>query len=210
MQHNSQSPEMMATYRGQFFPPSPPSCPTLTLSCSLPAAFAASLGPTPKPEYKAVHKWHPWIQVPPGYLPIRIAQFSRGLRSTGENRLYHWAIFIPTSTRRGVGNYYEIGGSLQEGYFTQHVVHNRHGMWDKDEKGTHLVGYVSPDYLSALETHFSLVPIKQGRPDWNCQTWVVEALKGLNNPQMYAVEMDYGQWYQQMEILEAAWNVGDA
>ncbi|KAG8216314.1 hypothetical protein J3R82DRAFT_6381 [Butyriboletus roseoflavus] len=117
---------------------------------------------------------------------------TEGNRSTGEKKLYHWAIFIPTSTRRG------------------HVVHNRHAKWDKDDKGTHLVGYVAPSYLEALETHLSLVPIQQGRPEWNCQTWVVEALKGLNHAQMYAVQMDYGKWVEQMEILEAAWNVGDA
>lgn len=30
------------------------------------------------------------------------------------------------STRRGVGNFYEIDGSLQTGYFTQYVVNKRH------------------------------------------------------------------------------------
>lgn len=207
---SSYPPELMATFRGKFNP-----SPSLfhivdPFLVSPSTAYAASLGPTPQPEYKILHHSHSWIQVPTGYLPIRIAQFYRGNRSTGEKKLYHWAIFIPTSTRRGVGNYYEIGGSLQDGYFTQHVVHNRHAKWDKDEKGTHLVGYVAPSYLEALETHFSLVPIQQGRPDWNCQTWVVEALKGLNHAQMYAVQMDYGKWIEQMEILEDAWNVGDA
>ncbi|KAG8214218.1 hypothetical protein J3R82DRAFT_11013 [Butyriboletus roseoflavus] len=172
-------------------------------------AYAASLGPTPEPEYNILHHWHPWIQVPPGYLPIRIAQFYRGNQSTGEKKPYHWVIFIPTSTTRGMGNYYEIGGSLQDGYFTQHV-HSRHVKWDKDEKGTHLVGYVAPSYLETLKTHFSLVPIQQGGPDWTSQIWVVDALKGLNHAQMYAVQMDHSKWVEQMEILEAAWEVGDA
>ncbi|KAF8550013.1 hypothetical protein OG21DRAFT_519200 [Imleria badia] len=169
-------------------------------------AYAASLGPAPKPQYRVVHNWY---QVPPGHLPIRIAQFSRGDRSDGRTRLHHWAIFVPTSSRRGVGNFYEIGGSLQTGYFTQNVVNNRHPKWEKDERGTHLVGWVAPEYLGTLETHFSLVPIQQGRPDWNCQTWVVEALRGLNQPHMYAVQMDYAQWFQQMAIVEKAWDVGD-
>ncbi|KAH0834710.1 hypothetical protein J3R83DRAFT_10258 [Lanmaoa asiatica] len=90
------------------------------------------------------------------------------------------------------------------------VVNNRHTKWDHDERGTHLVGYVAPSYLETLEAHFLLVPIQQGRANWNCQTWVVEALKGLNHAQMYTVQMDYCQWVQQMEIVEAAWNVGDA
>jgi hypothetical protein len=171
-----------------------------------PAAYAASLGPTPKPEYNMVH---PWVQVPSGHLPIRIVQFARGDRSNGRVRLHHWAIFIQTSSRRGAGNFYEIGGSLQTGYFTQHVVHNRHSKWEQ-EKGAHLIGWVAPSYLEALETHFSLVPIQQGRPDWNCQTWVVEALRGLNQQHMYAVQMDYSQWFRQMQIVEEAWNAGDA
>ncbi|KAG6370921.1 hypothetical protein JVT61DRAFT_10948 [Boletus reticuloceps] len=118
--------------------------------------------------------------------------------------------FLP---QRGaaVGNFYEIGDSLQSGYFTQQVINNRHPTWDKGERGSHLVGWVSPGYLGALETRFSLVPIQQGRPDWNCQTWAVEALKGLNQPNIiYAVQMDYAQWFQQMAIVEKAWDVGDA
>ena len=191
--------------------PFPPSSSSLHVADTLHlTAYAESLGQTPKPEYTVVHKSQPYIQVPPGYLPIRVAQFTRGTRPTGETRLNHWAIFIPTSTQRGVGNYYEIGGSLQEGYFTQHVVHNRHAKWDRNERGTHLVGYVVPEFLAAFETHISLVRVQQGRPDWNCQTWVVEALKGLNHPHMYAVQMDYKQWCEQMEILEVAWNSGDA
>ena len=172
-------------------------------------AYAASLGPTSKPEYKILHESHSWIQVPPGHLPIRIAQFARGDRSDGKHRLYHWAIFIPTSASRGVGNFYEIGGSLQTGYFTQHVINNRHSKWDSEEKGSHLVGWVAPSYLATLETHFSLVPIQQGRPDWNCQIWVVEALRGLDQSHMYAVQMDLGQWFRQMEIVAKAWEVGD-
>ena len=174
-----------------------------------PIAYAASLGPSPKPQYPIMHEHHPDIYVPAGHLPIRIAQFSRGDRSDGRNRLLHWAIFIPTSTKRGVGNFYEIGGSLQTGYFTQQVVNNRHSKWDKDERGSHVVGWVAPDYLGALDSHFSLVPIQQGRPDWNCQTWVIEALRGLNQPHMYAVQMEYAQWFQQMSIVEKAWEVGD-
>ncbi|KAG6379545.1 hypothetical protein JVT61DRAFT_10044 [Boletus reticuloceps] len=185
MQPSSYSPDLMAAYK----------------------AYAASLGSTPKPEYPVSHGQH---QVPAGYLPIRIAQFSRGDRPDGRVRLHHWAIFIPTSTRRGVGNFYEIGGSLQTGYFTQQVVNNRHPKWDKDERGSHLVGWVAPSYLGSLETHLSLVPIQQGRPDWNCQTWVVEALRGLNQSHMYAVQTDYTQWFQQMAIVEKAWDVGDA
>ncbi|KAN0085699.1 hypothetical protein V8E55_006833 [Tylopilus felleus] len=184
---SSYTPELMAVYK----------------------AYAASLGPTPKPGYTIVHERHAWIQVPPGHLPIKIAQFSRGERSDGHSRLHHWAIFIPTSTRRGVGNFYEIGGSLQSGYFTQHVINKRHPKWDRDEKGTHLVGWVAPDHLAALETRIALISIHQGRPDWNCQTWVVEALKGLNQPHMYAVQMDHAQWYQQMALVEKAWEVGD-
>ncbi|KAG6379599.1 hypothetical protein JVT61DRAFT_10106 [Boletus reticuloceps] len=188
MQHNSYPPELVATYN----------------------AYAASLGPTPKPEYPILHGQHPLIQVPAGHLPIKIAQFSRGDHSDGRVRLHHWAIFIPTSARRGVGNFYEIGGSLQTGYFNQQVVNNRHLKWDKDERGSHLVGWVAPSALGALETHFSLIPIQQGRPDWNCQTWIVEALRGLNQPYMYAVQMDYAQCFQQMAIVEKAWDVGDA
>jgi hypothetical protein len=108
-----------------------------------------------------------------------------------------------------VGNFYEIGGSLQTGYFTQHVVHNRHSKWEQ-EKGTHLIGWVAPSYLETLETHFSLVPLQQGRAEWNCQTWAVEALRGLNQQHMYAVQMDYSQWFRQMQIVEEAWNAGDA
>ncbi|KAG6371743.1 hypothetical protein JVT61DRAFT_9093 [Boletus reticuloceps] len=61
-----------------------------------------------------------------------------------------------------------------------------------------------------LSRRISLVPIQQGRSDWNCQTWVVEALRGLNQPHMYAVQMDHAQWFQQMAIVEKAWDVGDA
>jgi hypothetical protein len=147
MSLSNYSPELMAIYRGKFLPPSLCYYTSLTLPlCTRHTAYAASLGPTPKPEYKVVHESNSWIQVPPGHLPIRIAQFARGDRSDGKHRLHHWAIFIPTSTRRGVGNFYEIGGSLQTGYFTQHVVHNRHSKWEQ-EKGAHLIGWVAPSYL---------------------------------------------------------------
>ncbi|KAF8430893.1 hypothetical protein L210DRAFT_3633879 [Boletus edulis BED1] len=59
-------------------------------------------------------------------------------------------------------NIYDIGGSLQNGYFTQQVVNNHHPKWDQDEKGSYLVGWAAPSELGALETHFSLVPIHQG------------------------------------------------
>ena len=184
----SLSPQMMATYKGEFS-----LSPLLFLvSLIFTAAFAASLAPTPSPAYKIVHTWHHWIQVPTGHLPIYVSQFDRGLRSNGEQRPYHWAIVIPTSTRRGFGNFYEIGGSLREGYRLQHVVNNRHLHW-ADERGMHLAGHVAPEYLEALETRFALILVIQGKLDWNCQTWVVEALQGLNNPRMYVVQVDYGQ-----------------
>ncbi|KAG6379542.1 hypothetical protein JVT61DRAFT_10041 [Boletus reticuloceps] len=80
----------------------------------------------------------------------------------------------------------------------------KHGTLYTIKGGRHL----SPSELGALEMHFSLVPIHRGRPDWNCQTWVVEALRGLNQSYMYAVQMGYAQWFQQMGIVERAWDVG--
>ncbi|KAF8122849.1 hypothetical protein EV363DRAFT_1181635, partial [Boletus edulis] len=59
--------------------------------------------------------------------------------------------------------------------------------------------------LGALETHFSLVPIHQGRPDWNCQTWVVEALRGLNQSHLW----DVGDAYVGSSHLEGTKNDED-
>ncbi|KAG6379554.1 hypothetical protein JVT61DRAFT_10054 [Boletus reticuloceps] len=126
--------------------------------------YAAGLGLTQKLQkhtYRVLHERHPWIQAPAGHLPIKIVQFSRGGHSDGHNRLHHWAIFIPKSTKRGVGNFYEISGSLQSGYFTQHVVNNRHPKWDQDERGSHLVGWVAPSgdsrgaYFPRSESRFN-------------------------------------------------------
>ncbi|KAF8545875.1 hypothetical protein OG21DRAFT_1502138, partial [Imleria badia] len=138
--------------------------------------YAAHLAPTPPPEYEVVHAP---IQPPRYTLPIRIVQFTQG-----DNRPPHWALFIPTSPTRGVGNFYENVGTLRTGYVLRYVVHARHPRWDSDERGSHLVGWVAPAFLDTLDRHFAGVRGQAG------QAWVVAALRGLNQPQMYAVQME--------------------
>ncbi|KAF8550026.1 hypothetical protein OG21DRAFT_1525435 [Imleria badia] len=168
--------------------------------------LASCFGSTSRPKYEIVHDWHPWIQIPRGHLPIELIQFAPDNCPNARIRDYQWAIFVP-SWGCGVGNYYQVGGNQETGYLTQHIVDKLHPKFF-EQKGAHLVGWVHPHYVEVLEKHFASVPIQKRSSDWIGQTWVVEALRGLNEPYLYAVQMDHDQLVRQMKIVAHAWDEG--
>ncbi|KAG8216367.1 hypothetical protein J3R82DRAFT_6448 [Butyriboletus roseoflavus] len=151
---------------------------------------------------------HPEVYVPPGCLPIKITQFFLWDPATHCPKHHHWAIFIPTSSVRGRGNYYELAGDTQP-YHVRSTIdsyNERRGF----ERGSHTVGYVLPRMLPHLEAHFALVPVDNLTQSWNSQNWVCEALHGLNHSVMFAVGMTMERLVTQMAIVSFAWETGDA
>lgn len=170
-----------------------------------PAAEAAPAATPTAPVYPFPTILDP-VQVPPGYFPIEVAQFWRGEYRPGQPLPLHWSIIVRTSAERG--NSHEIVGDTDT-YATQDRfdIPLQHG---EDWRGSHVVGYVSPDRLDGLLNHIALVPVVRHRWSWNCQNWVYEALQGLNRSGLYTdVNMTFGSLQTQMCCLLEAWEMGD-
>ena len=146
------------------------------------------------------------MEVPPGCFPIEVVQYWRGEYAPNRPLPLHWSIIVRTSAQRG--NCHEIVGDINT-YATQDrfgiFLHER-GDW----RGAHVIGYVSPARLDDLLNHIALVPVIRNRWTWNCQNWVYDALKGLNDDELYTdVNMTFAALQTQMSCLLEAWEVGD-
>ncbi|KAH0833398.1 hypothetical protein J3R83DRAFT_12503 [Lanmaoa asiatica] len=167
--------------------------------------MSGSPPPSPTPESPFPTVLDP-VQVPPGYFPIEVVQFWRGEYTRGRPLPLHWAIIVRTSALRG--NCHEIVGDINT-YATQDRIdiplHER-----DDWRGSHVIGYVSPDRMDDLLNHIALVPVVRHRWTWNCQNWVYEALEGLNDEDLYTdVNLTFAALQTQMCCLLEAWEVGD-
>ncbi|KAG8212841.1 hypothetical protein J3R82DRAFT_11142 [Butyriboletus roseoflavus] len=146
------------------------------------------------------------VQVPPGFFPIEVVQYWRGEYIPGCPIPLHWAIIVRTSARRG--NSHEIVGDMNT--FTTQDCFNIPLQERDDWRGGHVIGYVSPARLDDLLNHIALVPVVRHRWTWNCQTWVYEVLKGLNDPELYTdVNLTLGALQTQMSCLLEAWELGE-
>ncbi|KAF8120221.1 hypothetical protein EV363DRAFT_1374443 [Boletus edulis] len=168
-------------------------------------AYALSIPPSPTPSY---HLLHPEVHVPPGCLPIKTIQFFRCDPLARHPKGYHWAIFVPTSPISGIGHYYEVSGGSPL-YRVRSII-NDYSAWRGLERGSHTVGYVLPTMMPNLEAHFALVPVEILKRSWNSQSWVCNALQGLNHPHMFAIGMTLEDLVTQMAIVSAAWEAGNA
>ncbi|KAF8124723.1 hypothetical protein EV363DRAFT_1353507 [Boletus edulis] len=146
------------------------------------------------------------VKVPQGYYPIQVVQFSRGEYPHGHPYPMHWAIVVRTSADRG--NRHEIVGDKHT-YMTQARFDIPLGQ-TMEWRGSHTIGYVSPNRLNDLLNHIALVPVIRERWTWNCQNWVYDVLKGLNDIEMYTdVDMTLGHLQTHMLRLWEAWEEGD-
>ncbi|KAN0092550.1 hypothetical protein V8E55_003334, partial [Tylopilus felleus] len=146
-------------------------------------------------------------QVPPGCYAIEVVQSWRGEVKRGMPYPLHWAIVVRTSAERG--NTHEIVGDMNT-YATQDRFNFPLRMND-DWRGSHVVGYVSPDRMDDLLNHIALIPVVHRRWSWNCQNWVYDVLQGLKKPgEMYTDErLTFSKLQTHMFYLLEAWEAGD-
>ena len=151
------------------------------------------------------------MEVPPGYLPIKVAQYCRTCPTTGRRLPNRWSIFIPTSVDYGVGNHYELAGDPPMNYARS--TFNRHNELYSYERGSLTVGYVSPRMMPILESYFNAVPTEYLRGQWSSQEWVHEVLQtieAMDHMGMQVVDTTFANLSRQMAFLEAAWEAEEA
>lgn len=109
---------------------------------------------------------------------IYITAYSRGLDAAGNPKPEHWAIVITKSLSDPGTAYHVIHGHPLFEYRPREDVYIL-----KSQSLTHVlhIGKVSVTEkdMAKVEEVFKNVEVNNIDKDWNCQNWVIEAVKGL-------------------------------
>lgn len=146
------------------------------------------------------------MRVPLGHFPIEIVQYWRGERAPGQPFPLHWAIFVRTAG--SIGNYYHVLGNIDtfSVAIERNIQQTIRGSW----RGSHIVGFVAPHHLAALENALYRVPVVRYDPSWNTQKWVHEALRTLRSLNFFVdPEVTMAKLQTQMACLIEAWENGE-
>ncbi|KIY73453.1 hypothetical protein CYLTODRAFT_241343 [Cylindrobasidium torrendii FP15055 ss-10] len=106
--------------------------------------------------------------------PLIVAQWA--LRNHWR-RTEHWGLAALTSVDKGTMRVFQVAGNMDS--FEFEACH--HNTAERDFLGGVHVGNVSAadGELEKLEQRLRNINVKKGDPDWDCQSWVIDALQEL-------------------------------
>lgn len=107
--------------------------------------------------------------------PLIVAQWAL---NTHWRRTVHWGLAVLTSVEKGTMRVYQISGNLDSFEFEASSAHNTS---ERDFLGGIHVGNVSvaKGEMEILEKQLWDIQVNRADRDWDCQTWVIDALQEL-------------------------------
>ncbi|OBZ66733.1 hypothetical protein A0H81_13192 [Grifola frondosa] len=143
-------------------------------------------------------------------LPILVSQYNRVNAPSNAQYGFHWEICIQSGfdkDRCPLGYVYHIVGSTAS-YGYQKMEGVRYTT-SENWRGSFEVGRIKEQDLPAIERNLSQVQILKDDPNWNCQNWVIAALRKLTAQGFINAHYSMEALQHQMNILNEQWEQGD-
>jgi hypothetical protein len=121
---------------------------------------------------------------------------------------YHWAILV--RIEKTTAKFYQIkgfSGSFSLDTTQEHENFTRSGSW----RGAFEVGTIDVNDLGRFEEVIGGVPILH-EEGWNCQSWVVSALRRLQDAKILKSKLTFSQatLLNELKDIEAKWEIAES
>ncbi|KLO18777.1 hypothetical protein SCHPADRAFT_899348 [Schizopora paradoxa] len=131
----------------------------------------------------------------PNKLPILILQYAI---QGHVRRTEHWSIAVITDTRSSSARIFEMKGNTDSFAFGAKDVHNIAA--SSSYCGGVQIGEIDVKELENLETWLKCIAIRHNDPQWDCQDWVMDALRELKMDNRGVVFDDMTERYIRKEM----------
>ncbi|KAF5392288.1 hypothetical protein D9757_001453 [Collybiopsis confluens] len=139
-------------------------------------------------------------------LPIIVAQYHLDGHYKGP-KYKHWSIVVLVSRTKAY--IYEVQGAINTFTYAPTLITDFEQ--SVNLQGGYLVGHISPAKLGWLSEQLADVEVKKYDGEWDCQSWVMDALRVLKDSGVGIITSDIGRGHIISELREELerWDLGE-
>ncbi|KAJ7766882.1 hypothetical protein B0H16DRAFT_1791443 [Mycena metata] len=140
----------------------------------------------------------------PESYPLIIAHYNLPNHGT---RTEHWSLVALVD--RKMGHVMEIAGNSNSYTYLPRQV--RRFSQSKNLRGGYLVGFIAADQIKELEDSLRQVPVVRYDPSFDCQTWILDAVRFIKTarPECITEDTRESTIRRELDDEKERWNTGE-